>query len=89
MGSYHRRGSYTKHIHRMEFENSVLGSAVVISERDAYTTTVFSEGLVVEVVDEVTGEVGEAEDVDEDVEVVVVDDEEVVVEVVGAGFCVM
>ena len=87
MGSYHRRGSYTKHIHRIEFENSVLGSAVVISERDAYTTTVFSEGLVVEVVDEVMGEVGEAEDVDEEVEVVV--DEEVVVEVVGAGFCVM
>jgi hypothetical protein len=69
----------------MEFENSVLGSAVVISERDAYTTTVFSEGLVVEVADEVMGEVGDVEDVDgEDVEELVA-----VVVVEGTGFCVM
>ena len=71
----------------MEFENSVLGSAVVISESDAYTTTVFSEGLVVEVEDTVgdADVVEDADDVVEDAEVV---GDRVVVDV-GVGFCVM
>lgn len=56
----------------MEFENSVLGSAVVISESDAYTTTVFPEGLVVEV-EEIVGDADVVEDVDD-----VVGDAEVV-----------
>jgi len=67
----------------------VLGSAVVISERDAYTTTDFSEGLVVEEVGDVMGEVGEVEDVDdEEAEVV---EEELIVDVVveGADLCPM
>ena len=73
----------------MEFENSVLGSAVVISESDAYTTTVFSEGLVVGAADEVVGVADDVEVADGDtvgeaevmgVEIVVED---------GVGFCVM
>lgn len=81
IGSYQSSGSYTKHIQRIEFENSVLGSAVVISERDAYTTTVFSEGFA----DDVVG----AWEVDEDVgdEVEVLEAVLAVVEVVDApGF---
>ena len=73
----------------MEFENSVLGSAVVISESDAYTTTVFSEGLAVGAADEVVGVADDVEVADGDtvgeaevmgVEIVVED---------GVGFCVM
>lgn len=72
----------------MEFENSVLGSAVVISESDAYTTTVFSEGLVVEVGEETVGDADVVEDVDDVVEDSEVVGDRVVVDV-GVGFCVM